>query len=336
MDYSKHWASQKKAYQKALSYVKARQQGTITSFKTPWIKVNDAGVNGLEWQSLTVIGGRPGTGKTLVKDQIIREGFKNNKGQNMRVLEFQFEMVARASKVREFCSVLGKSYKYVCSAYEKDKLSAEDFDKLHEHSKSAVDIKKYPVDIVENPCDVRTFENIIKNYMEQHSQLIGEDSVKVYTNTVITVDHSLLFKLSKTEKNKTDMLYELGETITKLKRLYPIAFIVLSQLGRHVESPERNENGKYGNYILETDLFGGDALMQHADMVIGINRPAMKFIEYYGPDRYIIIDDTVLVFHFLKTRTGDTRMSFFKAEFEKMQIIEMATPGVQQKRINTK
>lgn len=337
MDYSNHWASQKNAYQLALSYVKARQQGTITSYKTPWIKVNDAGVNGLEWQSLTVIGGRPGTGKTLIKDQIIREGFKNNTGKNIRVLEFQFEMVARASKVREFCSVLGKSYKYVCSAYEKDKLTNDDFDKLHQHSIGAVDIKKYPVDIVEKPCTIAVFEAIVRSYMEKHAIITGEGDArkKVYTNTVMTIDHSLLFKVGKSEKNKTDMLYNLGETITLLKRAYPIAFIVLSQLGRHVESPERNENGKYGNYILETDLFGGDALMQHADMVIGINRPAMKFIEYYGPDRYIITDDTVLVFHFLKTRTGDTRMSFFKAEFEKMRIVEMATPGVQQKRIQT-
>jgi len=334
MDFSKHWASQKTAYQKALSYVHARQQGTITSFKTPWIKVNDAGVNGLEWQSMTVIGGRPGTGKTLIKDQMIREGFANNKGQNMRVLEFQFEMVARASKVREFCAVLGKPYKYVCSAYEKNKLSKEDFDKLHEHSKKAVDINKYPVDIVEDPCEVGIFEKIVESYMEKHSQVL-ENNQKIYTNTVITIDHSLLFKLSKAHHSKTDMLYDLGETVTSLKRRFPIAFIILSQLGRHVESPERNENGKYGNYILETDIFGGDALMQHADMVIGINRPAMKFIEYYGPDRYLIADDTVLVFHFLKTRTGDTRMSFFKAEFDKMRVVEMATPGVQQKRITT-
>lgn len=334
MDLSNHWSSQKQAYQKALSYVHARQQGTITSFKTPWKKVDDAGVNGLEWQSMTVIGGRPGTGKTLIKDQMIREGFENNKGQNMRVLEFQFEMVARASKVREFCAVLGKPYKYICSAYEHNKLSKEDFDKLHEYSKQAVNIDKYPVDIVETPCEVTMFEKIIESYMEKHSQILDEKT-KVYTNTVITIDHSLLFKLSKAHKNKTDMLYDLGETVTSLKRRFPIAFIILSQLGRHVESPERNENGKYGNYILETDIFGGDALMQHADMVIGINRPAMKFIEYYGPDRYIIADDTVLVFHFLKTRTGDTRMSFFKAEFDKMRVTEMSTPGVQQKRITT-
>ena len=131
------------------------------------------------------------------------------------------------------------------------------------------------------------------------------------------------------------MLYRLGEVLTLLKRKYPIAFIILSQLGRHVETPERNENGKYGNYILETDILGGDALYQHADICIGLNRPANKFIEYYGPERFIIKDDSVLVAHFLKCRNGDTRMSFFEAQFDKMSIQEMETPPTQQKRVST-
>lgn len=333
VDYSSYWSSQKQAYQQALSYVNRRKEGTITSFKTPWPKVNDAGVNGLEWQSLTVIGGRPGTGKTLIKDQMIRECFKLNRGQNIRVLEFQFEMVARASKVREFCAVLGKDYKYVCSAYDKNKLTTEDFNILHAHAKKSVDINKYPVDIVERPCTVDTFGKIIEGYMEKHSQTV--DGQKLYTNTVITLDHSYLLKKAKGEGTKTDMLYNLGEKLTDLKRRYPIAFVVLSQLGRGTEAAERNENGKYGNYILEGDILGGDALFQHADLVIGINRPAMKFIDYYGPDRHIIEDNSVLVWHFLKCRAGNTRMTFFRAEFDKMQVVEMDTPGVQQKRIST-
>lgn len=333
MSLSKPWKDQRAAYKDALKYINGRKQGIITSFRTPWNKVNDAGVNGFEWHSMTVIGGRPGTGKTLIKDQIIRESFSRNKGQNINVLEFSFEMVAKASKVREFCSILGKSYKYVCSAYSDNKLTDEDFNKLYAHAKKAVDIDKYPVSIVEDPCEVDQIKNIVSNYMIDNSQII--DGNRVFTNTVITLDHSYLVNKSKSEKSKTDMLYNLGEALTDLKRKFPIAFIVLSQLGRHVESPERNENGKYGNYILETDILGGDALFQHADMCIGINRPAMKFIEYYGPERYIIQDDSVLVFHFLKTRTGETRMSFFKAMFEKMEVQEMPTPGIQQKRVNT-
>jgi hypothetical protein len=328
----KVWTSQKKAYSQALGYIKARKNGTITSYKMPWNKVNEAGVNGLEWQSLLVIGGRPGSGKTLIKDQIIREGFTNNKGQTFRVLEFQFEMVAKASKVREYCSVLQKPYKYICSAFNEDKLTDDDLETLVEYSRNAVNIDKAPVDIVEEPCTVNDFIKIVESYMKEHC-IKNEDGTTTYINTVITVDHSYLFKKDKTENSKTDMLYNLGEALTLLKRRYPIAFIVLSQLGRHVESPERNENGKYGNYILETDILGGDALLQHADMVIGVNRPATKFISYYGPDRFIIADDTVLVFHFLKCRSGDTRMSFMKAAFDKMEVHELSTPGTQQSRI---
>lgn len=333
MKLNSYWSSQKAAYQQALKYIHDRKQGAIGSFKTPWPKVNDAGVNGFEWHTMTVIAGRPGTGKTLIKDQIVREAFVMNKGQTLRILEFSFEMVARASKVREFCAVLGKPYKYVCSAYSTNKLTQEDFVLLHEHSKKAVDINKYPVDIVEKPVTVDMLGSIIDAYMEEHAVIIND--VKTYTPTVITLDHSYLVQKAKNESTKTDMLYNLGEKLTEKKRKYPIAFIILSQLGRNVETPERNENGKYGNYILESDILGGDALFQHADLVIGVNRPALKFIEYYGPDRYLIANDSVLVFHFLKCRAGDTRMSFFKAEFDKMQVVEMSTPGQQIKKLTT-
>ena len=338
---NKPWFNQKVSYNRALQYIQKRKNGSIGSFKTPWDKVNEAGVNGVEWQSMLVIGGRPGSGKTLIKDQIIREAAINNPGETMNILEFSLEMVARASKVREFCAVLEKPYKYICSAYEDNKISNADLQKLLKHSQNATDIDKYPVDIVEKPPTNNTFEKIIDQYMEEHCVItpVEKNGVTVkqkrYVNTVITLDHSYLLKKDADEKTKTDMLYNLGEKCTLLKRKYPIIFIILSQLGRHVEAPERNENGKYGNYILETDILGGDALLQHADMVIGINRPAMKFIQYYGPDRYVIMDDSVLVFHFLKTRTGDTRMSFFKAEFDKMRVVEAVTPNTQKKTMST-
>lgn len=330
IDYSKYWTNQKSAYNEALSYIYNRQKGNIKSFKTPWAKVNDAGVNGFEWHNMVVVAGRPGSGKTLLKDQIVRESYTHNAGAPMNILEFQLEMVAKASKVREFSSVIGKSYKYICSADPIDKITDYELNQLIAHSKRALDVNNNPVDIVEKPVTVEVVEAIIHAYMKQHAQIINDKTV--YINTLITLDHSLLLKKSAHHKTKTDMLYELGETITKLKRIYPILFIILSQLGREVERPERNEEGKYGNYILDSDIFGGDALMQHADIVIGLNRPGNKFIKYYGPQRYIIEDDSIIVFHFLKCRNGDSRMSFFKAEFDKMRIVEIETPGQQQRR----
>jgi len=340
------WNSKRQGFLESLHYLQGRMKGEIKSFKTPWTKVNDATTDGFEWHSTTVIGGRPGSGKTLMKDQIIREGFIRNPGEDFRVLEFQFEMLARTSAIREYSSVLGKTYKYLCSA--DGKISAADLKACHDYAKEAV---KYPIDVVEKPCTVKEFAETIHAYMKAHSTLemiretykegdvIMEREVqkRIYKKVIITIDHSILFKVNKLtgEKNRNDMLFVLGETVTEIKRIYPIHFIILSQLNRDIDRPERNEDGKYGNYVLESDIFGADALLQHADTLIGINRPAKQKIKYYGPDRYIIDDEFTLVMHFLKCRNGDTRMSFFKAEFSKMRIIEMNTPGQQEKRMKT-
>jgi len=325
-DKNKTWKDQKEGFKESLIYLQGRQKGEIKSLKTPWAKWNDAGTDGLEWGSTTVIGGRPGSGKTLIKDQIVREAFKLNAGDDFRVLEFQFEMIARVSAIREYSSLLGKSYKYLCSA--EGKITDEDFNKCYEYAKERV---KYPIDVVDDPCTVSEFKNIIKNYMNEHATFA--ESKTIYKKTIITLDHSLLLKKEAYEKDKYDTLYALGEALTSLKRRFPIAFIILSQLNRNVDHPDRCEDGKYGNYILESDMFGADALLQHADMLIGINRPAKQRIRFYGPDRYIILDDKTLVIHFLKCRNGDTRMSFFNAEFERMRITEMATPPTQEKKI---
>lgn len=326
----KKWNSQREGFQDSLKYLQGRMHGHIKSLKTPWPKFNDATTDGIEWNTLTVIGGRPASGKTLIAEQIVRESFPLNPGENFRVLQFQFEMLARTSAIREYSSVVGKSYKYLCSA--DGKLSDSDLQKCYDYAKEKV---KYPIDVVEKPCTIEEFKEIVRDYMLFHATYDSEGNM-IMPKVLITIDHSLLFKKASYEKDKHDMLNNLGEALTLLKRQFSLSFIVLSQLNRNIDNPERSEEGKYGNYVLESDLFGADALLQHADTVIGINRPAKQKIRYYGPDRYVIEDDRVIVLHFLKCRNGDTRLSFFRAEFEKMKIVEMITPPQQEKRLSTK
>ena len=326
----KAWNSQRDGFQESLKYLQGRMQGKIKSLRTPWPKFDDALTAGIEWNTLNVVAGRPASGKTLIAEQIVRESFVLNPGENFRVLQFQFEMLARTSAIREYSSVIGRSYKYLCSA--DGKLSDSDLQKCYDYAKSKV---KYPIDVVETPCTIEEFKQIVGMYMMDHATHDSEGNM-ILPKVLITIDHSLLFKKASFEKDKHDMLNNLGEALTLLKRQFPIAFIVLSQLNRNIDSPDRNEEGKYGNYVLESDLFGADALLQHADTVIGINRPAKQKIRYYGPDRYVIEDDRVLVLHFLKCRNGDTRLSFFRAEFEKMKIVEMITPPQQEKKLTTK
>lgn len=310
----KAWNGQYNSFNEALKYMQKRAAGQEKSIYTPWPKFNDATTDGLEWNTLTVIGGRPGSGKTLIKDQIIRESFSLNPHDNFRALEFQFEMVGRTSALREFSSITGKTYKELCSAGSK--LTNDVLNKCHEYAKGRV---KYPVDIISTPMTVNQMREQIDMYMDVHK---GQ-------RTIITLDHTMLVKRAPYQNNSLDMLFELGEFFTQTKRDYPVLFIVLSQLNRNIDNPDRAIDGKYGNYILESDIFGSDAMLQHADTLIGINRPAKQKIRYYGPDRYVIEDDATLVLHFLKARNGDTRMSFFKGLFSQMEIIEMPTPATQ-------
>jgi replicative DNA helicase len=322
------WTNQREAYRDSLKYLKGRRDGLICSLKTPWSKFNDASTDGLEWHSMTVIGGRPGAGKTLLKDQIIREAFTLNPNEKFRVLEFQLEMVGRTAAIRQYSSVIGRSYKYLCSA--EGKISIEDLKTCAAYAKQRLND---PIDIVEDSPTVHDFKSIVISYMDAHVTK-DENGKHVYTNTVITLDHSLLLKKASFERDKMETLYSFGEACTELKRKYPIAFIILSQLNRNIDNPDRAEEGKIGNYILSSDIMGADALLQHADLLVGINRPGLMKIRFYGPDRYIIEDDDVLVMHFLKCRNGDTRMSFFKAEFHKMEISELETPPLGEKRFN--
>jgi replicative DNA helicase len=326
------WKSHKDHYLDALHYMKGKQQGLIPSYKTPWPKFNSATLNGLEFNTITVIGARPASGKTLMVDQIVREGFKLNPGLNIRVLQFQLEMFGRTTKLREFSSISKKTYRYLCSAEDEGIVVSDAvIKKCHEYAKEA---SKYPIDIIDESVTIKEFRSEIIEYMKKYS--VTDNGKIKYQNTVVTLDHSVLIKKGENETSKQETLANLGEVCTELKKKFPIAFILLTQLNRDTDRPERNENGKYGNFILESDIYGGDGLVQHADLVVGINRPAKRFISYYGPDRYIIEDDDTLVFHWIKSRNGEVGMSFFKAEFHNMIISEMDTPGQDQQPIQTK
>lgn len=320
------WKTQREAFIESLLYIDGRRKGQITSIKTPWHSFNSATTDGIEWHSTTVIGARPATGKTLIKDLIVSGAFKLNPLMPFRVLEFQFEMLGKNSAIREYSKHLEKSYKKLCSVGEP--LTDDEFQKCRDYAKNKL---LFPIDLVEESCTIPEFKEIVEDYMDEHSNL-NEEGKKIYKNTIITIDHSLLFD-SAPYGDDMSMLKALGKTVTFLKRKYPIAFIILSQLNRNIDSPERNEDGKYGNYVLESDIFGSDALLQHADTVIGLNRPGKQKLNFYGVDRYIINqDDKILVMHFLKCRNGETGLAFFKTEFDKMSITEMAVPPPKQER----
>ena len=260
--------------------------------------------------------GRPGSGKTLIKDQIIRESFVLNPYDDFRVLEFQFEMVDETNGIRKLSMNTGSDYNTLMSKGKPvDKSIFEKCVKFYEET-ALYDI----VDVVYDPCTVEEMCATI------HAYMIENKEENEYTNTLVTIDHSALFKIGSKFKDKFEMLYGLGEALTDMKKKFPIAFLVLSQLNRNVEHPDRAKDGQYGNYILDSDIYGSDALLQHADVVLGINRPFGRRIKFYGPEKYIINDEDLLIFHYLKSRNGLTGISFYKLDRKIMRIIEVDPP----------
>ncbi len=339
------WKTKKDGYETALNDIRLRRNGQIKTIKTSSPKINDATCDGFEWHTAVCFAARPGVGKSVQKQQIIEESFDPtlNPGADHRVLDFDLEMPLMFNAIREFSSHLGKSYKYMCSAemdHEQKKLTKEELEKCFAYAKSRLEADaegtpKYPINIIEEAPTVNEFEEIVTQYMEYYAVKDKDGKFVKYTNTIVTIDHARLFRLAPFEGGENEMLYNLGKAIIRLKKKFPILFIVLNHLNRNIDKPERAEEGRYGNYVLESDILGSDSFLQACDIVVGINRPAKLQIRQYGPKRYIIDDDSVLVYHFLKVRNGTPRMSFFKGEFHRMRIVEMDTPGTAQRVVST-
>lgn len=302
------------AYLLALDYIKARQQGAEKSIKTPWNKVNLATMNGLEWNNIIIVAGRPGSGKTMFTNMITREAHRLNPDERLMVLDFQFEMHAKNIALREFAAGVGKTIDELSSAF--DPLDEKEFEavKLYVEKHSHKDIWT-----VDKPCTVNEMKSIIESTLLKYQKPL-----------IVTIDHSVLVAKGATEKDTFETLHALAKMMTDLKKKYKIMFLVLSQLNREVESTERQKPGTYGNYLFDSDIYGGDALLQHADLVFGLNRPSKYNLPVYGPEKYIVEKD-LIVLHYLKNRNGKaSTMSFFKEEFRHMRLIETETPSRRQ------
>jgi replicative DNA helicase len=318
--------SEREALRKAILKIKARRRGDVKSLKSAWPKFNDAFCDGLEWRTITVVGARPGTGKTLFMEQLISDIIEHNTDQEFRVLKFQMEMVDETSGVRKLSLNTGSDYNTLMS---KGGILVDKsiYDKCVDYYNKS--LNSDIINVVYDACTVDEMCATIHYEMGKYKKQDG-----TYTNMLVAIDHSALFKLGKGQKDKFEMLNYLGEALTMMKKKYPIAFIVLSQLNRNIDSPDRQRDGEYGNYVLDSDIYGSDGLLQHTDVLMGINKPSIRKIRQYGPERFLINDEDILVFHFLKSRNGTTRISFFKLDRTTMRIVEIDTPAQATKKIS--
>ena len=107
--------SERESLEKGLIKIKARREGKLPALISSWPKFNDAFCDGLEWKTITVVGARPGTGKTLFLDQLVSDIVEKNTNQVFRVLKFQMEMVDETSAIRKFSLITGSDYNTLMS-----------------------------------------------------------------------------------------------------------------------------------------------------------------------------------------------------------------------------
>lgn len=308
----------KASYEKLIK----RKKGEIKSLKTRWKAFNSIGINGIEWQSMIVIGARPGVGKTFVAATIARDLQLLNADQDFNVLHFQFEMLAENMGIRELSAGTNLNIRYIQSAEDDgmDPLSWEDITKLRLYSEKHEDRKEF---IIDQPMTVPQMKNTIISFYETQGR----------RPIVITVDHTLLIKQDATERTKQITLQNLSVMFTEIKNRYPVTFIVLSQLNRTIDDADRQKPGTLGNYPTEADIYGSDWLMQCADVVLAYNRPAKYNLSMYGPLKYTITpaDKYLLAAHVLKNRFGELSVQWYNADYATMSLVEADEPAVRGK-----
>lgn len=309
------WESKKKGYIQAVEQIIKRRDNPdyIPNLRTPWDKINDQTLGGLAWNTLNIFAGRPGSGKTLIKDQILR--YANDHLPNVRVLEFQLEMSGEQHALRDISSYMKIPIKKLLSYKidDGDKLSDSDIQKIKQRIEY---VGNRPWNLVTTSGTVSQIERVILEYRNRYPK----------EKLLIAIDHSDLVQ-NDNRQNKLDKAYALCEMITRLNtnsEIGDIMFIVLSQMNRGIEETSRMEPGKIGNYPTANDIFGADAFQQHAHFVVCFNRPRLSHIDFYGPEKFFIPKETkeeaTVVWHIVKNRTGSLGMIFFKAFWNQMEM----------------
>jgi replicative DNA helicase len=305
----------REAFQEELSYIKGRHSGEIKSAKTPWQTWNEIYTSGFEWGWIVTIAGLSGSGKTALLNILETAMFESNPEQDIAVLSFNFEMLARRLVGRKISGMLKKSVKQLYSADVENNVSDEEIRLIETMINE--NITKYDISYVEIPGNVQEISDAAEKFILKKLEENPDKKV------VITLDHSILVK--KLRGSERDTLTELMACFNELKKKYPnMLFILLSQLNRNIEKEERKK--AYGpertlHFPQKSDIFGSESLYQFSDAVIVFHRPELLGLQTYGTKAYPTKD--LVYCHHLKARDGLPKVTRFENKLNINQLKEI-------------
>jgi len=273
-----------------IEYIKGKRDGTIRELKTRWDKINKNAP--VEWNSLYIIAGVSGSGKSSFANELETSLFDFNPQEDFCVLSFNYEMTAARQVGRKLSF---KTLQTVSELYSKNDNTLSE-DGYNRAIAAANSVKKYNIYYQDQPATVAEMRDLIVQMYK-----------KVNKPMVIFIDHARLVK--KSGKNEQEMMIELTQMCIELKKELKITIFILSQLNREIEKAERIQNPQ-GHFPMRSDLFASDALYQGADVVMVIHRPELFSIQRYGIEA-LPVEDMVYI-HVLKNRDGEPKILSFK------------------------
>lgn len=252
--------------------------------KTPWPGLNSAGIDGLEWGSITTLAAMSGTGKTAVMNQIAIEAHALNPDQEIAILIFTLEMAARRLIGRTISFELRKTLKDIytdCSDSEFETICDNILPKYNNLDICYVEVPRTP----------KQTESQIRQFLETRKDKF----------CLIMYDHSLLVSLDA-GLGERGSLIDMGIRLNGLKKEYSNSqYLILSQLNRNIEDTKRLSPS--AQFPKKSDIFGSDALYQFSDMVVVLHDPYNNLgIRSYGTLNWTT--HGFVFMHCLKARDG--------------------------------
>lgn len=313
------------AINEALKYIEGRRDGSIKSLKIGSEKLNNSLLNGIEWYRIFTIAAMSGSGKSTYCEQLKRELIDLNPEQEFDILSFEFEMPSSEQVLR---NISGKTKQSVSDLLSSKEVISDK--QLLTAQVAANSMRKYPIYNVENTGTIDQIVGTIHEFTKAHNLASKKRGL------IVTIDHVLLTK-GKTGQDERQLVAQLYRTMVDLKKVFkkhgiPIIIILLSQLNRNIETPERVLNSDL-HYPTRNDLFGSSDIFMCSDYVLVIHKPALLGMNMYGkpnknwPKGLPIWNpkdenQAMIYFHLLKQRTGIPKVLMMLDDFKNSTINE--------------
>ena len=224
--------------------------------------------------------------KSSFANEIAADIIDLNPSENIIILNFSLEMVGFRQVGRTLSNKLKKTTSELYSS-EKN-LDDKTFDKV---VTVANQLKKYPIYFVDNPGTSKQVEETIMAFYNKYVKGTNKHFIIMY-------DHALL---TKREGTVIETISNLLQVFIQVKKLPLTSVIVLTQMNRNIEQPERINNPDY---------------------VLALHRPELLGIQEYGPNK--LPTSHKVFMHILKNRdAGEPCIIEFENDLRYNNLIEI-------------